>query len=86
MLLNNSGLASEEVRRENLKAIRKRNEWRERYAHLSTLIAVAKRIPFTARNRNTDLILRSLQDRANDMMQEREAIGIRLKFTAYKWV
>jgi hypothetical protein len=86
MTNNNKGFVSEYRRRENNKAIYVRDEWREKYKALSDIISDYKYMRDDRRTKDSDLILRTLQNRATVMLQERESISIRLRNTSYSWV
>ena len=86
MTNNNEGFVSEYRRRENNKAIYLRYEWRKKYKALSDIISDYKYMRDWRRTKDSDLILRALQNRATVMLQERESISIRLRYTSYSWV
>jgi len=86
MTNNNEGFVSEYQRRENNKAIYVRDEWRKKYKALSDIISDYKYMRDDRRTKDSDLILRALQNRATVMLQERESISIRLRNTSYSWV
>jgi hypothetical protein len=86
MTNNNEGFVSEYQRRENNKAIYVRDEWRKKYKALSDIISDYKYMRDDRRTKDSDLILRTLQNRATVMLQERESISIRLRNTSYSWV
>jgi hypothetical protein len=86
MTNNNEDFVSEYRRRQNNKAIYVRDEWRKKYKALSDIISDYKYMRDDRRTKDSDLILRTLQNRATVMLQERESISIRLRNTSYSWV
>ena len=75
-----------ENRNMNTKFKRKKDKWRADYAHVCECIryfkADIKRIP----ERKAVIMLRSLQDTARTMMEDRKTIGEVLRVTAYPYV
>jgi hypothetical protein len=82
----NEDRVPEEVRRQNIKYVRLRDEWRGRYRDLATLIHEAKCIYKEESSKTSAVILAALQARARDMMQERMHITTQLKTTAYRYI
>ena len=89
--------ASDEERKANKKAIKRRNLWRIDYSVLSRQIRDMKRSCASTRRYNSfrsdsdntqkvDRLLRILQNKAAEMMVEQEEIKQALRTTAYPWV
>ena len=82
--------ASEEIRRENSKAIQRRDNWRLKYKKIANLIKLYKNEVKYIESRgwtatSQRAILRSLQGDAFGLMIEREWIAEDLKATAYQY-
>lgn len=89
--MSNTNHASEETRSENLRAVRQRAAWRDRYAILSNSIRVAKRRlsnghRYTCYEPRLAIELHALQELASLMMTQRDVIKTRLKTTAYPYL
>jgi hypothetical protein len=86
-----SNRVSEDVRRAHSKAIRQRDQWRERYAALSKSIRRVKQ-KLKSANQNCrfdqcgEMELRALRHYADIMMFHREEIKNMLRDTAYEYV
>ena len=79
--------ASEETRRANSRAVRKRSEWKSRYAVMTQAIRTTKtERAAMANSREMDMILLSLRVEANRLMERREQIAQELRDTSYKYV
>jgi len=86
-----SNRVSDQQRRDHSRAIRAREQWRERYAVLSDSIRNAKRLLSTAHRNNSvdrsgEIELRALRHYADLMMLKREVIKEDLCITAYEYV
>lgn len=84
----NFEVVSEEQRRANSRAIGQLNNWRRKYRDVVKAIRVAKfrsRWSYGGDHRVELANLRALRAMAFDLMLEREAIGERLRDTAYTY-
>lgn len=87
----NTNRASDETRRANAKAIRRRSQWRERYAVLSQSIRKTKaRLQAAQRNagfdRSAEIELYALRYSADGMMLQRAMIKQELFDSAYEYM
>jgi len=90
-IVADSNRVSEEVRRAHSRAIRAREQWRRRYAVLTSSIRNTKRAIADAHRNNTvncagEIELRALRHYANLMMMRRDFITDDLRATAYEYV
>ena len=83
-------MVSDQQRKDNQRAIRRRAQWRERYEFLSRWIRQSKQRLQEAHRHNrfdreTEVQLDGLRTAANIMMISREIISIDLQDTAYQY-
>lgn len=82
----NVPIVSELVRKENSRAIHKRDRWRSRYAEVSLAIQIIKRdLQKYPWDNNLRVQLSCMRDSANRMMIQRALIAEDLRATAYTW-
>lgn len=75
-----------ENRNLNTKFIRRRDKWRDDYAHVCECIRFLKNDIKKIPERKAIIMLHSLQVTARTMMDERKTIGEVLRVTAYPYV
>lgn len=83
----NQAPVSEHMRRQNSRAVEKRDRWREQYAQVSLVIKRLKRdLRDHPGDRNAQVQLKCMRTAANIMMMQRDVLSERLYDTAYAWV
>jgi hypothetical protein len=82
----NMPIVSESLRRENSRAVEKRDRWRARYVEVSLAIQIIKRdLSKYPWDNNLRVQLSCMRDAAHRMMMHRALISEDLRATAYAW-
>lgn len=84
--MNSNVLASDEIRNRNIKAIRRRDHWRDQYALLSDAIRSRKNLTLHSSWVGDSVVMDALRDKARFMMEQRKLLNEELRITAYPYV
>jgi ribosomal protein S15P/S13E len=83
----NQALVSEHMRRQNSRAVEKRDRWREKYAQITLIIKKLKQhLRAHPGDRAAQVQLKCMRFAANIMMMQRDVLSERLYDTAYVYV